>query len=260
MNWHLGTMGFSYKEWDGVFYPAGLPQRDYLSYYSQFYDAVEMDSTFYGTPTAEAVKRWAAVTPSHFQFCPKTPRTITHDLRLNNTQTLMGQFLDTMYLLGDKLGPILLQFPPDFTSEERPNLETFFATLPTMLRFAVEFRHTSWHNHKTAEFLSAHQVCWAAADYIHLPKQLHKTADFLYLRFIGPHGQFASKNREMVDKTADLQQWHTQIQPHLPQIADVYSFFNNDYAGYSPATCNRFKQLIGLEVKESRPLQQGRLF
>lgn len=260
MKWHLGTMGFSYKEWEGVFYPAGLPQRDFLSYYSQFYDAVEMDSTFYGTPTADTVKRWMAVAPADFQFCPKTPRLITHQLRLLNAQAEMNEFLERMLLLGPKLGVVLLQFPPDFSHDEMNHLRLFLKTLPKQVRFAAEFRHISWHTPGTAVLLQEFGVCWAAADYIYLPKEIQQTADFLYLRFIGPHGQFASKNQEMVDKTADLRQWHHRIQPHLPHLTDVYAFFNNDYAGYSPATCNRFKQMVGLEIKKSRLLQQGRLF
>jgi uncharacterized protein YecE (DUF72 family) len=89
---------------------------------------------------------------------------------------------------------------------------------------------------------------------------VRQTADFLYLRFIGPHGQFATKDKELVDKTADLQHWHAQIQSYLDQINTVYGFFNNDYSGHSPATCNRFKKIAGQETKEIRVLQQGRLF
>ena len=81
--------------------------------------------------------------------------------------------------------------------------------------------------------LQQHRCCWVAADYIHLPKKIHRTTDFLYLRFIGPHGQFPTKDREMVDKTPELQDWYAQIRPHLEQeqVTAVYAFFNNDYSG-----------------------------
>jgi uncharacterized protein YecE (DUF72 family) len=99
------------------------------------------------------------------------------------------------------------------------------------------------------------------ADYIHLPPRIiARTADFLYLRFIGPHGQFPSKDREVVDKTAVLHHWRDDIQPHLEAVNAVYAYFNNDYAGYSPATANKFKQVMGLTTEEIRPYQQGRLF
>lgn len=260
VNWHLGTMGFSYKEWQGAFYPAGMPPRSFLAHYSQLFNAVEMDSTFYGPPTAAQVERWAAVTPPEFTICPKTPRTITHDLRLVDASEPMAGFLERMRRLGEKLGVVLLQFPPDFTYTQFNTLMTFLKALPSDLRFAVEFRHRSWDTLGTLTLLQRHGICLAAADYIYMPRQVQRTADFLYLRFIGPHGQFKTKDREMLDKTAELQQWQQRLQPHLDRVTDVYGFFNNDYAGFSPATCNRFKQIIGLDVGEIRPFQQGRLF
>lgn len=261
MNWYLGTMGFAYEQWrNGVFYPAGMPQHQFLHYYSQRFNAVEMDSTFYATPPAESVRRWMQTTSADFQICPKVPRHITHELRLHDAQEEFASFVETMRLLSSNLGPIVLQFPPDFTFDSVGALIRFIPLLPRDLRFAVEFRHKSWHRPETAVLLSQHRLCWVAADYIHMPKRLHRTTDFLYLRFIGPHGQFASKDRELVDKTTDLQAWYAQIQPHLKEVTAVYAFFNNDYAGYSPATCNKFKQIVGLGGEEIRPLVQGRLF
>ncbi len=261
MEWYLGTMGFAYEQWrNGVFYPAGMAQPQFLPYYSRLFNAVEMDSTFYATPAPDIVHRWMQVTSPDFKISPKVPRRITHELRLINAQEEFAHFLDTMRLLGSNLGAIVLQFPPDFTFESVGALIRFFPLLPKDLRFAVEFRHKSWHRPETAVLLSQHSVCWAAADYIHLPKKLHRTTDFLYLRFIGPHGQFASKDRELVDKTADLQGWYAQIKPHLDEVTAVYAFFNNDYAGFSPATCNKFKRIVGISPDEIRPLQQGRLF
>jgi uncharacterized protein YecE (DUF72 family) len=211
-DWFIGTMGFSYKEWIDAFYPQALNSRNYLAYYSERFDAVEVDSTFYGTPRPEQLERWAAVTPPGFKFCPKTPRDITHTQRLVEVDEAMGQFIATMRLLGDKLGAILIQFPPDFTTHEQDKLAQFMASLPHDVRFAIEFRDRSWEDPETAGLLRQHNMAWAAADYVHLEKVVRQTADFLYLRFIGRHGQFAEKNREQVDKTADLQQWHAQIQ------------------------------------------------
>jgi len=118
----------------------------------------------------------------------------------------------------------------------------------------------SWDTPDTAVLLAEHHICLVAADYLYMPHMMHRTTDFLYLRCIGPHGQFASKDHELVDKTADLQNWVAQIQTHLPDVKDVYVFMNNDYSGFSPATCNRFKEMVGLPVQEIRPLVQGRLF
>jgi uncharacterized protein YecE (DUF72 family) len=261
MNWRLGTMGFAYDQWrNGVFYPAGMAQRQYLSYYSERFNAVEMDSTFYATPAQKTVKRWQAVTPPEFRICPKVPRRITHELRLRNAASEMAVFLEAMDLLGEKLGPILIQLPPNFSRAEEEAFTRFVAQLPGERQWAVEFRHRSWARGETAELLAEHDLCWTAADYIHMPKTLQRTTDFLYLRFLGRHGQFAAKDREQVDKTPVLQEWRDQIRPHLDEVTAVYAFFNNDYAGFSPATCNKFKRIMGLAAEEIRPLQQGRLF
>jgi uncharacterized protein YecE (DUF72 family) len=260
-SWHVGTMGFGYKPWQGVFYPKGVTGPAQLAYYAERFSAIEMDSTFYGTPAATNVERWAAITPPDFIICPKAPREITHELRLSGEGTLglLELFLNTMRLLGEKLGPVVFQFPPDFKRNESEALQHFLPYLPQDLRFAIEFRHRSWAVPETAELLRHHRVCWVAADYIFLPKEIIATSDFLYLRFLGRHGSFAAKNREQVDRTADLRRWYGQIQPYLEQVTDVYAFFNDDYAGFSPATANRFKQIAGLPTAEIGLPQQGTL-
>lgn len=262
MQWHLGTMGFAYQQWIGAFYPAGMAQKNFLHHYSRRFQAVEMDSTFYGTPSPKAVLRWAEITPDSFKIAPKMPKAITHesDLTGPQAQALLAEFVDVMGLLNGKLGPMLVQLPPMFGYEQVANFTAFLETLPPDRRFAVEFRHRSWYRKETAVLLRRHNICWVAADYIHLPKKLHRTADFLYLRFIGPHGQFATKDHELVDKSSDLQRWWRQIQPHMDHITDVYGFFNNDFAGFSPATCNRFREIVGLTPADLRVYQQGRLF
>ncbi len=258
-DWHVGTMGYGYKPWQGTFYPDSLSARQQLPFYASKFNAVEMDSTFYGTPTPSAVDRWRQVTPPGFLFCPKLPREITHDRRLLDAAAPTTHFLDTMRRLGARLGPIILQFPPDFTSGGRGLLDDYLATLPADLRFAVELRHPSWVGDDTAAMLAAHRVCWIAADYIHLPKQIVPTTDWVFLRFLGRHGRYVTKTHEVEDKTADLAAWHSQIEALLSAVTDVYAFFNNDYAGYSPATANRFKMMAGLPATDLQPPTQPRL-
>ncbi len=253
-------MGFSYKQWIGPFYPDGLSARHHLPYYAERFNSVEIDATFYGTPKASTVQRWHDITPPDFRVCPKMPRTITHEARLLHAQELTAEFLTAIRLLKEKLGPILIQLPPDFSQAEVSNLIHYLPTLPRDLRFAVEFRHPSWNKSQTAVLLEAHNLSWVSADTVYMPRQIIRTTDFLYLRFIGPHGRFATKDRPLLDRGADLQAWWHALQPHLQDVRAVYAFFNNDYEGFSPATCNRFKRLIGIEPDEIRPLQQGRLF
>lgn len=253
-------MGFGYKEWVGAFYPAGMQPRSFLAHYSQLFNAVEIDTTFYGVPGAEQVQRWTAVTPPDFAFCVKTPRHITHELRLVNALEPMREFLEVVRLLEGKLHVVLIQFPPDFDYANFNIVRTFLKELPTGFRYAVEFRHRSWETPGTAVLLTDYDAAWVSADYIHMPRQVKRTTDFIYLRFIGPHGQFVTKDKELVDKTAVLQTWYQHLQPHLDEVAAVYGFFNNDYSGFSPKTCNRFKEIVGVGGDEIRPLQQGRLF
>lgn len=257
--WYLGTMGFSYKQWLGPVYPAGMPPRNFLSHYSTLFNAVEIDSSFYGAPRPESVLRWRQSTPDNFIFCLKTPKAITHESNLVEGVEAMLAFVATAVLLQQKLGCILLQFAPDFTFAQANNLDQLLSQLPKNVRFAVEFRNDSWAVAETAELLQQHNVCWAAADYLYMPKTIVRTADFLYLRFLGRHGQYATKDKEMVDKTDELQRWYEKIKPHMPEVNTIYAFFNDDYAGFSPASANRFKKVVGLEAEEIRPPQQGRL-
>lgn len=260
INWHLGTIGFSYKDWSGVFYPEGLAQRDYLLHYSQFFNGVELDSTFYGTPRPEYVERWAAISPPDFRFCVKTPREITHDRRLVDAMDLMLPFLDTMRPLGEKLAVVLIQLPPDLQFSYIHKLAVFLRQLPRDIRYAVEFRHDSWHSTATGQLLQNHDIGWVSTDYIHLPQRVYVTTDFIYIRWIGRHGQYDVKDHEREDMTPRLERWWADIQTRAIGVSNVYGFFNNDYSGHSPATCMRFKEIVGLPTRPLKPPQQRSLF
>lgn len=258
--WYLGTMGYSYEDWKGVFYPEELDRRDFLAYYGEFFNAVEMDSTFYGTPREEYVRRWVQSTPDDFVFCPKVPRQITHELRLKEAEDDVAAFLQTMRLFEGKLGPILIQLPPDFTRVEIGSLRAFLDHLPRDLRYAVEFRHRSWHATETGEMLQARDVCWASAEYIHMPQRVYVTTDFLFIRWIGRHDTYDSKDHERVDKTTSLRGWLEDIAERQTEgFHAVYGFFNDEYAGFAPATCQKFKTLVGLPTRPLTPPQQQRL-
>lgn len=260
--WHLGTVGFAYKQWHGIFYPAGMKSESYLAHYAQLFDSVEIDSTFYGTPTLSKVQRWLQVTPENFTFSVKTPRAITHDLRLQRADMMMAEFVERMQVLDDKLGVVLIQLPPDFTTAERDSLDAFLKQLPTdAVKFAVEFRHLSWEHRETAELLKAHNVCWVAADYVIMPKKIHPTADFLYLRFLGEHGRYQTKDKLLRDPRPEFADWIKQFTyNHVPDFQHIYGYMNNDFAGYSIESVNIFKEMLGLEVKLAQIPKQGRLF
>ncbi|MCP4416394.1 MAG: DUF72 domain-containing protein, partial [Chloroflexi bacterium] len=129
--WHLGTMGFGYKQWVGAFYPAGMPAKNFLAHYSRLFDSVEIDSTFYGAPRPELIVRWGQATPGSFTFCLKTPKAITHEAPLADGVGAMLDFVETAVLLKEKLGCILIQFGPAFTYAQADALNHFLSHLPT---------------------------------------------------------------------------------------------------------------------------------
>lgn len=256
--WHIGTVGFGYKEWQGSFYPAGLKSQDRLTHYAQFFDSVEIDTTFYGTPRLSTLRGWVKRTPDDFLFCPKTPRDISHSNYLPNESAAMAQFVEAMQEMGGKLGPILIQFPPYFTLDAFEKLQAFLAALPPTARYAVEFRDDSWRDQAAYDLLRHHNIAWVSADYIHLPPEIHATADFLYLRFIGEHGAFPLKGDEQLDRTERLKMWLAQIDA-APAVPEAFGFFNNDFSGHSPATANRFRTLLGLATDYPQISTQPRL-
>jgi uncharacterized protein YecE (DUF72 family) len=260
VNWYMGTMGFSYKDWSGPFYPKYIESRDYLDYYRRIFNAVEIDSTFYATPRAEVVTRWAEVASDGFKICAKLPNTITHDMKLLGVAEEFKEYLNVIRLLGDSLGVLLIQMPPSFSAHEKPALTGFLEILPGDVRFALEFRHPSWYSDETASLLERYNVAWAATEYEGLPRQIYKTTDWLYLRFIGKYGRFRSHESEKLDVTHDLEWWREHLMSNLHEITDVYGFFNNDYAGFGAATCNQFKEMLGLPVTPFTPPHQQTLF
>ncbi len=260
----VGTMGWSYADWSGVFYPASASSRDYIALYARAFDAVEIDSTFYAAPRETQVKHWRKVTPENFLFCPKVPRLITHDLRLVNVTEPLAEFVRVMGQLGPKRGPMLLQMPPDFTRDEIGALQAFLPTLHTLgdasARFAIEFRHRSLIGPDVSALLAEHHVALACADYAYMPRRFEVTADFVYLRLIGRHGAFAQHRERQADRLPDLQRWADLLRQNQDRFTAAYVFCNDDYEGHSPATCNRFKALLGLPVTETPPETQGSLF
>jgi uncharacterized protein YecE (DUF72 family) len=213
---------------------------------------VELDTTVYGVPALERVERWAAATPEGFRFCTKAPRLVTHELGLDRAAGPMGEFVDVMRRgLGEKLGVVVLQFSPEFTADEFPKLQRFLKELPADVRFAVEFRDRSWGTDQTLALLRERRVCLVAAEYLSRPRQVISTTDFLYVRWVGKHHRFDHAGREKIDPTESLQWWKGRIEEAAAGAAGtVWGFFNDDYSGFAIAACERFKRMVGVEVKE----------
>ena len=176
----------------GPLYPEGLPVGSRLAEYARHYATVEIDSTFYGTPRRSTVERWREISPEGFRFAAKFPQEITHDKDLVGTDELTRTFVDTMRLLLDRLGPLLVQLPPSFSVEGMGVLEDFLSTLPEGVRYAVEVRHRSWLGSDLPGLLREHGVALTLIDYPRMPRMEDATADFVYIRWLGDRREFPS--------------------------------------------------------------------
>ena len=176
-----GTSGFSYKEWKGPFYPEDLPATRMLHYYSRQLPAVEINNTFYRLPKAETLAGWASQVPEDFRFVLKASRRITHFKRLKNCADEVGYLVATASKLGDRLGAILFQLPPNFRKDQE-KLTAFVDALPAGARAAFEFRHSSWLDDETYETLADHDCALCLADTEEVEPPRIATASWGYLR------------------------------------------------------------------------------
>lgn len=260
MNWRLGTCSWTDPDWVDAFYPRDLEQGRWLAFYARHFDTVEIDSTFYAIPPAGRLRRWAEMVPDDFRFTVKAPRLVTHELPLDQAIEQMRTFVEVVRELGEKLGAVLIQFPPCFGPANQKDLLPLLDVLPQDLTFAVEFRHPGWWNETTRDILRERRLIWVAGDYDEQPLPMLVTADQLYVRWIGTHGRFAFHGQEQQDRTERLRWWLARFERVADQVHTVWGMFSNDFTGSAIETCNRFKGLLGLEVKASLGQQQGRLF
>ena len=250
----IGVQGFSPPDWVGTFYPPHLAQRAWLPFYAGIFDTVEMNTTFYATPSASTVRRWAQRVPSHFTFSAKTPRAITHEKSLQDVEGELLAFLERIRLLGSKLGAVLIQFPASFTRRFEERVRAFLPLLPGDLAFAIEFRHQSWQDESVFDLLREHNVAWCINHWQTLPAAVETTADFAYFRLVGFHDQFDYLGRVQRDRSQELASLADTIAELAPRLQRIFVYVNNHYAGHAPATVNQLKELLGLRTVDPRSL------
>ncbi len=254
MTIYLGTQGWSYKSWDGVFYPPNTPPGEYLTEYAKKLDAVEIDSTYYATPRASTVRQWDEATPDTFRFTAKFPQKITHDKMLKDVGQDVSYFLDAMSLLGPKLGPLLLQFPYTFKPDQQPVLADFLAALPGTFRYAVEVRHRGWLKDSFFDLLGQHRVALVLADYAYMPKLARATTDFAYIRLLGNRKDVPDDEYDHVriNRDQDLDHWAEVVTDLAGNEAAIWLMANNHYMGHSPATVREIEARIAAHVSGAR--------
>ncbi len=256
----LGTSAFTAAGWPGTFYPEDAPASEYLRYYAQHFDTVEVDSTFYRIPSASMVGNWYARTPSGFLFAVKAPQTITHEKVLLDCEGELKSFLSVMDGLREKLGPILFQFPyfnrQAFASADAflKRLSLFLNQLPRGRRFAVEIRNKAWLTPPLLDLLRKHCVALALIDHPWMPRPKEIlgrfdpiTADFTYIRWLGDRKGIEERTKTwdkvIVDRRRELEEWVEACRNFNQRNIAIFAFANNHYAGHAPATIRLFWEL-----------------
>ena len=260
---HLGTQGWSYPDWIGSFYPPASKQEHFLPFYAEVFDTVELDTTFYHPPRASIVRSWERNTPAGFRFAAKVPQNITHTARLSKVSDQMQAFASALAPLGEKLGPLLVQMPAEFIRDPGSVglLDRFLAATPGEVRLAVEFRHPSWHGRETEELLRSRRATFAWTEWRTLPRVTAVTADFLYLRWLGDRREILRYDRVQIDRADSFDAWQRDLERALPQVREVFGYFNNHWAGHSPASANEMKRRLGLlPIEPKAHWPQGELW
>ena len=246
---HAGCSGWSYEDWLGPFYPKDAKPKDFLRLYSSVFDTVEIDSSFYRIPNRFMISQWKKNTPENFVFCPKFPKKITHDLKLQNVTSTLDFFYKTISGLGSKLGPMVVQMPPSFRYEKSmKDLENFVSNeIKPGFRHAIEFRHASWFRQDVYKLLETRNVslCWSLNQYLKEPPPKMLTSDFVYARMVGER-DITTFNVPQKDRSKESKEMADAIESVEPSIQDAFIFFNNHFAGFGPESVNEFRRLVGL--------------
>jgi len=254
---YVGCSGWSYSAWQGPFYPSNLDSSRWLNYYSNIFDYVEIDSSFYKIPNIFTVKNWSKKTPDSFRFSAKFPKVITHDKRLKDVSRELEYFFQAMLPLQDKTIALLLQLPPSLKiTEGLESLRQLVPDLNSRFRYAVEVRHKSWFSDLAYNFFANNNLCLVWNQLADIQTPPIATTDFMYIRFIGDRSISEEDfGRIQKDRTGEMYKWANKIKAiqkedksstHQVKLAIVSA--NNHYAGFGPATANLFRKMINLPL------------
>ncbi len=236
MTYLLGTSGWSYPDWKGRFYPEDLPQRKWLPFYSDHFNSVEINMTFYRFPKPETLKGWLDKTPSNFTFTLKANRQITHYKKLQDVKGDLRYFYLLADSLQERLGCILFQLPPSLT-KNMDLLQDFLSHLSPNYKNVIEFRHESWFSEDVYSLLRSHKVIFCVVSSPQLPDLIVETAETSYFRF---HGRIGWYKYNYTDE--ELKDWAEAIQK--TKSKECFIYFNNDYHAYAVANCKKLIEYL----------------
>ena len=240
----VGTSGWHYEHWRGAFYPADVPPGQWLDFYVEQFDTVEINNTFYRLPAESTFEAWHEAAPPGFVFAVKASRYITHMKKLRDPEEPLANFVERAGLLGDRLGPILFQLPPRWSFNPQ-RLASFLAALPPGYRYAFELRDPSWLNERTYGLLAAHNAALCIYELAGQRSPRQVTADFVYVRLHGPGGAYEGRY-----STQALGAWADDMTRWAAQGCDVYCYFDNDQAGYAAQNALEMQQMLRAQPAE----------
>lgn len=225
---HLGTSGFVYDHWKGIFYPKGLPPSEWLRFYARSFRSVELNATFYRLPDPRAVTRWAAAVPDDFVFAAKGSRFLTHMKRMNVTRRGNRRYFSRVRHLGAKLAVVLWQLPPQMSRPDPERLDAFLSALPREWRYAVEFRSAGWYVEEVCAVLDAHGAALVEHDLVPRPTP-RVTGGWRYVRFHGAGTATGRYGRRALRPAA------RDLARSVRRGTNCFVYFNNDAHGFALA-------------------------
>jgi len=224
---YVGTSGWVYPHWAKRFYPEDLDKRDWFSYYSERFESVEINNSFYRLPSRETFENWRKSAPRGFHFAVKASRYITHVKKLREPAEGAGNFFRNLSGLGDRCAAVLFQFPPAW-HKNLERLEGLFEVVPGERRLAFEFRDETWLSEDVYAVLRTNNAAVCTADSPFYPGPRVITSDFVYFRMHGGRGA-----RKPSYSPEELSALAAEIDGHLRAGRDAFAYFNNDYNGYA---------------------------
>lgn len=237
MKWRIGCSGYHYAEWKGLFYPLELAKSKWFEYYSQHFNTIELNTTFYRFPRVEHLREWFNRSPENFKFSVKAPRLITDYKRFKDAQRLLGDFYRAVKEgLREKLGCVLFQFPSNFIFET-DHLERIVSLLDKSFNNVVEFRHLSWWREEVYRAFNDHHITFCSMSFPDLPDKAITTSDTLSYRFHGvPHLYFSAYESQWLEKfAAEVRQ--------LNKLGQVYLYFNNTAEGAAVLNSKQMQEI-----------------
>lgn len=266
-NFIIGCQGWNYADWitkaggESVFYQRGTKSNEMLEFYSQVFETVEVDSSFYAIPPSSTLENWYQKTTDNFIFSLKLPQEISHNKYLDNSSyEILEEFCERIKILKEKLGVVLIQLPPNFegSKENAQNLRKFLAQLPRDIRFAVEFRNREWMIEWTFQELQKNSVALCFVEGSWIPREMmfeaikKNTANFTYTRFMGER-DLTDFSHVVRPQDTNLEMWKSELEQLKSESNFIY--FSNFYEGFAPESTQKLQQLFGQKIIEPSLLE-----